>query len=138
MSTLTGETIEPVTGDERSIDKIETRQVISPEQQKRMMEDMETRRKEDEKSNRRRKRKNVFRKIGWAVDDVGDAIGDVGGFVLGNTGRSLVDIATAPVDLIRSIRPCRTCRKGIIDPSQIGILGGRSGLAQNVLSQYRR
>ncbi len=138
VSKLTPSTIEPTTNDERSIDKIETRKVISSEDQKRMIQEMETRRKEDEKSNRKRKRKNFFRKIGWALGDVGDAIGDVGGFVLGNTGRSLVDIATAPVDLVRSIRPCRTCRKGIFDPSQMGILGGRSGLAQNLFSQYRR
>lgn len=138
VSTLTGETIEPVNSDERSIDRIETRKIISPEEQDRIIKDIDTRRKEDEKSNRRRKRKNFFRKIGWALDDVGDAIGDVGGFVLGNTGRSLIDIATAPVDLIRSIRPCRNCKKGIFDPSQIGIIGGRSGLAQNAFRQYRR
>ena len=138
ISTISGEGIAEVTGDDRNLDLINTGRHYTDEDMETIKSEIEQRKKDDERSGRRRKRRRFWNNVGGAIGDVLKPIGRAGEFVLGNTGRSLVDIATTPVDLVRSIRPCRSCRKGIFDPSQMGVIGGRSGLAQGLFRKWRR
>ena len=105
----------------------------------RKRKEIEQRRKDDERSKRKRKRKRFFNNIGYALGDAVDFVGDVGKFVIGNTGRSIVDIAATPIDAVRGVvGACRSCRKGIFDPGYLSIAGGRRGLTAGLFGRYRR
>ena len=118
VSVLDGEKIQI---DEREIETPEIKKIVTPfteEQMQRKRKEIEQKRKDDERSKRKRKRKRFFNNIGYALGDAVDFVGDVGKFVVGNTGRTLVDIAATPVDAVRGVvGACRSCRKGIFDPS---------------------
>jgi hypothetical protein len=121
VSTITGENIT----DEREMEVPEIKQVVTPfseDDMKRKRKEIELRQKEDERSKRKGKRKRFFNNIGYALGDAVDFVGDVGKFVVGNTGRSIVDVATAPIDAVRGVvGACRSCRKGIFDPGYLSI-----------------
>ncbi len=139
VSVLDGEKIQI---DEREIETPEIRRVVTPmteEQMKRKRKEIEQQRKEDERSKRRGKRKRFFNNIGYALGDAVDFVGDVGKFVIGNTGRTIVDIAATPIDAVRGVvGACRSCRKGIFDPGYLSIAGGRRGLTTGLFQNYRR
>ena len=131
--------ITEVTGDEREFTPPNIAKRLTEDDMNRKRKEIEQRRKDDERSKKRRKRKRFFNNIGYALGDAVDFVGDVGKFVVGNTGRSIVDVATAPIDAVRGIvGACRSCRKGIFDPGYLSIAGGRRGLAQNLFRNYRR
>ena len=139
VSVLDGEKIQI---DEREIETPEIKKIVTPfteEQMQRKRKEIEQKRKDDERSKRKRKRKRFFNNIGYALGDAVDFVGDVGKFVVGNTGRTLVDIAATPVDAVRGVvGACRSCRKGIFDPSYLSIAGGRRGLTAGLFGRYRR
>lgn len=140
ITTLDPGGVTELTGDEREFTPPNITKRVTPEEESRMRDQIEINKKEDERSKRQRRRKKFWGGIGDAIGDVGKGIGRGAEFVLGNTGRSIVDIATLPVDLARSVRGggCRSCRKGLIDTRTIGIGGGDRGLAQNLFNKWRK
>jgi hypothetical protein len=140
VTTLDPETeITEVTGDEREFTPPNIAKKLTEDDMNRMRDQVEINKKEDERSKRKRRRKKFWGGIGDTLGDIGKGIGRGAEFVLGNTGRSIVDIATLPVDLARSVRPgCRSCRKGLLDSRTIGIGGGDRGLAQGLFNKWRR
>lgn len=140
VTTLDPETdITEVTGDEREFTPPNIAKKLTEDDMNRMRDQIEINKKQDERSKRKRRRKKFWGGIGDTLGGIGKGIGRGAEFVLGNTGRSIVDIATLPVDLARSVRPgCRSCRKGLIDSRTIGIGGGDRGLAQGLFNKWRR
>jgi hypothetical protein len=140
VTTLDPETeITEVTGDEREFTPPNIAKKLTEDDMNRMRDQIEINKKQDERSKRKRRRKKFWGGIGDTLGDIGKGIGRGAEFVLGNTGRSIVDIATLPVDLARSVRPgCRSCRKGLLDSRTIGIGGGDRGLAQGLFNKWRR
>ena len=139
LSTIDSEDIVDVSRDPETP---EIRRFVTPvddDEIKRIKKEIKQRRKEDERSKRRTKRKRFFRNIGYALGDAVDFVGDVGEFVIGNTGRTIVDIAATPIDAVRGVvGACRSCRKGIFDPSYLSIGGGNRGLTTGLFQNYRR
>ena len=48
-------------------------------------------------------------------------------------------IPATPIDAVRGVvGACRSCRKGIFDPSYLSIGGGNRGLTTGLFQNYRR
>jgi hypothetical protein len=139
VTTLDPADITEVTGDDREFTPPNIEKRLTEDDMNRMRDQIEINKKEDERSKRKRRRKKFWGGIGDTLGGIGKGIGRGAEFVLGNTGRSIVDIATLPVDLARSVRPgCRSCRKGLLDHRTIGAIGGDRGLAQGLFNKWRK